>query len=82
MSFFNKVAGLRPATLLKKSLWLRCFAVNFAKFVRTRFFTEDFWCLLLFMLLHNPVTFQILPTLGEQVQNWCCVECTTRLSEP
>ena len=24
-SVFNKVAGLRPATLLKKSLWNRCF---------------------------------------------------------
>ena len=23
--FFNKVAALRPATLLKKSLWHRCF---------------------------------------------------------
>ena len=33
--FFNKVAGLRPATLLKKSLWHRCFPVNFAKFLRT-----------------------------------------------
>ena len=25
---FNKVAGLRPATLLKKILWHRCFPVN------------------------------------------------------
>ena len=33
--FFNKVAGLRPATLLKKRLWYRCFPVNFAKFLRT-----------------------------------------------
>ena len=31
---FNKVAGLRPATLLKGRLWHRCFPVNFAKFVR------------------------------------------------
>ena len=30
--FFNKVAGLSPATLLKKKLWHRCFPVNFAKF--------------------------------------------------
>ena len=30
--FFNKVAGLRPATLLKKRLWHSCFHVNFAKF--------------------------------------------------
>ena len=30
--FFNKVAGLRCATLLKKRLWHRCFPVNFVKF--------------------------------------------------
>ena len=33
--FFNKVAGLRPATLLKKRLWHRRFPVNFVKFLRT-----------------------------------------------
>ena len=38
--FFNKVAGLRTATLLLKSLWNRCFPVNFVKFLRTPFFTE------------------------------------------
>ena len=32
---FNKVAGLRAATLLKKGLWYRCFPVNFSKFLRT-----------------------------------------------
>ena len=31
--FFNKFVGLRPATLLKKRLWHRCFPVNFAKFL-------------------------------------------------
>ena len=35
--FFNKVAGLMPATLLKKRLWHSCFPVNFAKFLRTPF---------------------------------------------
>ena len=37
---FNKVAGLRPATLLKNRLWHRCFPVDFAKFLRTPFVTE------------------------------------------
>ena len=32
--FFNKVAGLRPATLLKKRLWRRCFPMNFTNFLR------------------------------------------------
>ena len=35
--FFNKVAGLWPATLLKKRLWQRCFSVNFAGFLGTPF---------------------------------------------
>ena len=34
---FNKVAGLRPATLLKKRLWHRCFLVNFLKILRKPF---------------------------------------------
>ena len=47
--FFNKVAGLRSATLLKKRLWHRCFPVNFAKFLGTPFFTEHLrWLLLRF----------------------------------
>ena len=31
--FFNKVAGMRPATLLKKRIWHRYFPVNYAKFL-------------------------------------------------
>ena len=38
--FFNKVAGLRPATLLKKRLWHKCFPINFVKFLRTPFYKE------------------------------------------
>ena len=44
--FFNKVAGLSPATLLKKGLWRWRFPVNFVKFLRTTFFKEDLWWLL------------------------------------
>ena len=37
----------RPATLLKKKLWHRCFPVNLAKFLRTPFLTEHLpWLLL------------------------------------
>ena len=35
--FFNRVAGMRPATLFKKRLWHKCFPVNFPKFLRTLF---------------------------------------------
>ena len=46
--FFNKVEGLRPSTLLKMRLWHRCFPVNFVKFLRTPFFIEHLWWLLLY----------------------------------
>ena len=39
--FFNKVADLSPATLLKKRLWRSCFPVNFAKFLRTAFLQNN-----------------------------------------
>ena len=42
--FFNKVAGLRSATLLKK---------NFVKFLRTPFCIEHLWCLLLCYWMFN-----------------------------
>ena len=48
--FFNKVAGLRVATVLKKRLWYRCFPVNFAKYLRISFFIEHLWCLLLHLV--------------------------------
>ena len=46
--FLNKVAGLRPATLLKKRLWHRCFPVNFAKFLRAPFLQNTYGRLLLY----------------------------------
>ena len=45
--FFSKVAGVKPATLLKKRLRHWCFPVNFVKFIRTLFLTEHLWWLLL-----------------------------------
>ena len=45
--FFNKVADLRSANLLKKRLWHRCFPVNFAKFLRIPFLQNTSWRLLL-----------------------------------
>ena len=35
--FYNKAAGPKPATLLKKRLWHRYFPMNIAKFPRTPF---------------------------------------------
>ena len=45
-----QIIGLRPATLLRKRLWRRCFPVNFAKFIRTSFIIERSWWLLLVFL--------------------------------
>ena len=41
--FLNNVWGLRPAILLKKRLWHRCFPINFMKFLKTPFFAEHLW---------------------------------------
>ena len=45
--FFIKAAGLTPRTLLKKRRWHSCFPVKFVKFLRTPFYTEHLWWLLL-----------------------------------
>ena len=45
--FFDKVAGLRPKTLLIKRLHRNCFFVNFVKFYKSTFFKEHLWRLLL-----------------------------------
>ena len=57
--FFSKVASLRPATLLKKRLWHRSFTVNFAKFLRTPFFTEQLRWLLLKRLSKEIVSLEV-----------------------
>ena len=38
--FFNKNAGLRPATLLKKRIWHRYFTCEFCEISENTFFTE------------------------------------------
>ena len=45
----ENTCGPKPATLLKKKLWHRCFPVNFAKFLRTPFLTEYLRWLLLYV---------------------------------
>ena len=54
--FFNKVTDLRPATLLKKRLWHKCFPVNLAKFLRTLFSLEY----LRWLLLCNSAEYELL----------------------
>ena len=54
--------GLRPATLLKKRLWHRCFPVNFAKFLRTPFLTEH----LQWLLLKTAFWFSVSTTFSKK----------------
>ena len=64
---FTKFAGkhlfLRPATLLKKRLWHRCFRVNFMKFLRTTLYIEHLWWLLLYMQ-RKPSFFEVICIFG------------------
>ena len=55
--FFDKVASFRPATLLKRRLCYWCFPVNFVKFLRTPFSTENLrWLPLSRPTLHQEIT--------------------------
>ena len=38
LSLFNKVAGLKPGSFIKKRLQHRCFPLNIAKFLRAVFY--------------------------------------------
>ena len=61
--FFNK--GQRPATVLKKRLWRKCFPVNFAKFLKTPFLQNTSeW--LLVQKASNILIIPILRLLGVQ----------------
>ena len=55
--FFDKAAGLRPSTLLKKKLWHSCFPVNFLKLLRMPFSIEQLsWLLLQISKLDCTIT--------------------------
>ena len=47
---FTKFTGKHLFQSLKKRLWYSCFPVNFVKFLRTHFFIEHLWWLLLQVL--------------------------------
>ena len=47
VSHFNDMAGLHACIFIKKRLEHRCFPVNTVKYLRTTFFTEHLWWLLL-----------------------------------
>ena len=67
--FFNKVAGLRLTTLLKKRLWYRCFPVNFVKFLRTRFLQNTSGRLLLTLVPPSGLGLG-LQLVSSRVSSW------------
>ena len=67
--FINKVAGLRPATLLKKRLLYRCFPVNFVKLLRTLFYRTPLDGCFCVWNMPRYFTFHILVSL-ELYDNW------------
>ena len=48
-----------PTSYLKKRIWHKCFPVNFTKFLRTSFFTENLRYLLL-IILQSKYSLQVL----------------------
>ena len=73
----QRALGLRPATLLKKTLWLRCFLVNFVKFLKTLFFIEHRWWPLLFRATQNFVHNIYLYTTGTIFCKYVFLFCAT-----
>ena len=43
--FFNKFAGLRPATLSKKQTWAQVFSCEFCEISKKTFFIEHLWAI-------------------------------------
>ena len=79
--FFNKVAGLRPATISKKGLWHRCFPVNFVKFLRTPTSLNTSGRLLVFLLLWKLFYRQNswFSNILVDKKNWSQIPCSQHL---
>ena len=50
----------KRGTLLKKSLWHRCFAVNFAKFLRTPFLQNTGGCFLRYSYVRTETIAEVV----------------------
>ena len=62
--FFSNVAGLRPATLLKKKPWHRCFAVNSVKFLRAPFLQKSSGGCFGFLVFSGGIKWEHWPEMG------------------
>ena len=82
--FFDKVEGLRPATLLKRRVWHRCFPVNFRKFLKTPFFIAMFFCIFrdlyqrykhLLLKVHRSQLTSLIKQFSEKFVKLCLYMC-------
>ena len=64
-----RALGLRPATLLKKRLWHRCFPVNFVKFLRRPFLTEHLRWLLLLLAHFTSICYRVERTSSKKTKS-------------
>ena len=69
--FFNNVAGLRPATLLKKRRWHRCFHANFVSIFsyKTPLMASSIFCVHLICYIHRS---KLLHSYYSQFHKRCC----------
>ena len=68
----KKVASGLPAILLKKRLWHRCFPMNFAKILRTPFFTWHLqWLLVALAFIEISYSNAVRNTLA--AETWICL---------
>ena len=74
-SLFTNVAGLRPATLLKKILQHWCFPMKFVRFLGTSILKNICERLLLFVSLRNTIT----NSGGEFGLDKASIECKVRI---
>ena len=64
---------------VKKSLWHRCFPVNFAKFLKTPFFTERVRWLLLYFIIPQRQKFENLVPKSNREKVFYFTKCTARV---
>ena len=63
-ALITNITGLRPATLLKKILWHRCFPVNFTKLLRTPFLQNTSGWLLLDFQIQTQIWRNVRPVFS------------------
>ena len=67
--FFNKVADLRPVTLLKKKALAQVFSCKFCEILKNTFFTEHLWWLFLLTNILHCLTISCHQSISIPLEN-------------